>query len=71
VLTGFRSAAFDTVNIFLLLDIKSYLDEEANCTEPSLSVSVPWWHYKWVGEFTLKWDYFKPGIIYLLKLQKF
>jgi hypothetical protein len=29
-------------SIIYLFNTTSYLNEEANCTEPSLSVSVPW-----------------------------
>ncbi len=37
----FRSAAFNVENIVLTFNKKSYLNEEANFTEPSLSVRVP------------------------------
>jgi hypothetical protein len=38
----FRSVAFYSENIIYLWYKTSYLYEEVNCTEPSLSISVPW-----------------------------
>jgi hypothetical protein len=36
-----RSAAFDTENILAFYKT-TYLNEEVNCTQPFLSVRVPW-----------------------------
>ncbi len=38
----FRLANFDTENILCLCYKTNYFNEEVNCTEPFLSISVPW-----------------------------
>jgi hypothetical protein len=41
VLTSFRAGLFHIENIVYLCSKKWYFEEEVNCTEPSISVSVP------------------------------
>ncbi len=41
-----RSTAFETEIIIYLFYKTTYLIEEVNCTNPSLSVSIPWFQYQ-------------------------
>ncbi len=41
----FRSAPFYIENVMDLFYKTSYLNEEVNCTKPSLLVSIPWFYY--------------------------
>jgi hypothetical protein len=47
---------FDIANIIYLFYQTSYLNEEVNCTEPSPSVSVPWFGFVNVSRlFQVNW----------------
>ncbi len=69
----FRSAPFYIENIIYIFIKTRNLNEEVNRTEPSPSVSIPWFNYKFMITFVI-WTYSKevlkifliPSLVFVL-----